>query len=242
MHKAYLFSILFLISSTLVFSQKQITTVGLQFKPIINTSFMGTGPQSQQLGDINFKITPKSGYSAGMVIRKGFNEQFSLETGINFSKRKYGLRIHEDSTGFVGNSEFKYIIYEIPILGLIYVQLGEQFFMNAAFGTVLNLLPSDWSTHDDYFVHYSLRESWINPSLQANLGFEYRTEKSGYFYFGFSFHRPFSKLTTAWVDYTETVYPFDEKEVAKFDISGNYLTIDLRYFFHEAPQERRGRR
>jgi len=237
MLKPFLISfILLLLSNATLFAQREITTFGLQFKPIISSSIVNTGPQYQKVGEIGFEIAPKGGFNLGMVVRKGFNEQFSLETGINISKRKYNLQITEDSTGFVGNSNFKYIIYEIPILGLVYVQLGEDFFMNAAFGAAINFLPSDWDTFDDYFLHYSKRESWIVPSLLANLGFEYRTKKSGFFYFGFSFHRPFTKITTAGVGYTEKVHPRSVKEKAFFDISGNYLTIDLRYFFHESPQ------
>lgn len=220
-------------------AQSDITTVGIQFKPIISAGFMNTGPQSQKLGDIEFTIEPGSGYSFGMVIRKGFNKQFSLETGINYSRRNYNLTITEDSTGFRGESDFSYVIYEIPILALIYVQLGENTFLNNAFGLNLNFLPSDWQTFDTYFEHYSGRRYWVAPALQANIGFEYRTYKSGYFYGGFSFHRPFRDITRAGVLYKEGQVV---KETAFFDINGNYLTLDFRYFFHEPPDYKKNRR
>ena len=156
-----------------LFAQKQITTFGLQFKPILSSELINTGPQSEKVGDIGFEISPRGGYSFGMVVRKGFNEQFSLETGINYTRRNFGLNITEDSTGFSGSSDFRYIIYEIPILGLIYIQLGQNTYMNTAFGASLNFLPSDWESFDDYFIHYSQRESWVIPSLLANVGFEY---------------------------------------------------------------------
>ncbi len=216
-----------------LFAQKEITTFGLQFKPIVSSEIINTGPQSEQKGQIGFSIKPKQGYSFGMVIRKGISKQFSLETGINFTKRQFQLSIINDTSGFSGTSDFAYVIYEIPVLALLYVQLGEQFYMNTAFGASINFLPSDWRSSDSYFVHLSTRESWIVPSLLANVGFEYRTYDKGFFYLGFSYHRPFTPITSAGVLYQENRL---EKERTFFDISGNYLTIDLRYFFHEDPE------
>ncbi len=51
-------------------AQKEITTFGIQFKPILSSELINTGPQTQQEGDINFTIEPRAGYAFGMVIRK----------------------------------------------------------------------------------------------------------------------------------------------------------------------------
>lgn len=230
-----LISSFFLIHSV-VFSQKQITTFGLQFKPIISSEIINTGVQTNVVDGISFSIEPNQGYSFGMVVRKGFTKQLSLETGINFSRRNYNLSIRNDSNNFNGESDFSYVIYDIPILGLVYVQLGKDTYLNTAFGASLNFLPSDWDSFDFYFEHFSERRSWFVPSLLANIGFEYRTYDKGYFYLGFSYHRPFTHISRAGVLYKE-----DRVELARsfFDISGNYLTIDLRYFFHEPPEYRR---
>lgn len=239
-----LFFVFLFVISLQTFSQDRVTTFGLQFKPILSSEIINTGPQFQQVGDIGFTIDPKGGYSFGMVIRKGFTKQLSLETGINYTKRNYNLTITEDSTNFRGESDFSYVIYEIPVLGLVYVQLGRQAYLNTAFGVSFDFLPSDWDTFDNYFEHYSARKSWIVPSLLANIGFEYRTQQKGFYYLGFSYHRPFSKITTAGVRY-KTVDDFGfsiEKERAFFDVLGNYLTIDLRYFFHEDPERKSRRR
>lgn len=217
-------------------AQRQITTFGLQIKPIVSSEVINTGAQENQEGEIGFTIEPNQGYSFGMVVRRGFTKQLSLETGINFTRRNYKLQISNDTTGFIGNSDFSYVIYEIPVLGLVYVQMGEQAYLNAAFGTSLNFLPSDWDSFDTYFYHYSDRKSWIVPALLANLGFEYRTYDKGYFYLGFSYHRPFTNITNAGVLYQEDRL---ELERTFFDISGNYLTLDFRYFFHEPPDYRR---
>ena len=233
--KVIVFLLLFPISF-FALSQQEITTFGLQFKPIISSEIINTGPQESQEGAIGFKIEPDGGYSFGMVVRRGFTKQLSIETGINFTRRNYNLQITNDTLNFVENSDFGYVIYEIPIVGLVYVQLGENAYLNGAFGTSLNFLPSDWDSFDTYFLHFSQRRSWIAPSLLANLSFEYRTYDKGYFYLGFSYHRPFNNITTAGVLYRE-----DNLELEKtfFDISGNYLTLDFRYFFHEPPDYKR---
>jgi len=239
-----LFIFLLFTGGLLLKAQKNVTTFGLQFKPILSSEIINTGPQFEQVGDIGFEIDPANGYSFGMVIRKGYTDQLSFETGINFTKRNFDLTITDDSTGFVGKSDFTYVIYEIPVMGLIYVQLGRQTYLNTAFGVSLDFLPSDWDSFDTYFQHYSARKSWIVPSLLANVGFEYRTVSSGALYLGFSYHRPFSEISTAAVRYLQ---PDEfgnqiEQERAFFDILGNYLTIDLRYFFHEDPERRKKRR
>lgn len=201
---------------------------------------MNTGPQSEKLGDIEFTIEPSNGFAFGMVVRKGLNDQFSIESGINYSRRNYNLTITEDSTGFRGESDFSYVIYEIPVLALIYVRLGENTYLNNAFGFNLNFLPSDWESFDTYFQHYSARTYWVVPALQANVGFEYRTVESGFFYIGFSYHQPFNNITTAGVLFKEEGGSQGlVKEVTDFDISGNYLTLDLRYFFNEPAKRRR---
>lgn len=226
------------------YAQKNVTTFGLQFKPIISSEIINTGPQFTQVGDIGFKVSPDGGYSFGMVIRKGITNQLSFETGINYTKRNHRLLITEDSTGFSGESDFSYVIYEIPLLALVYVQLGQQTFLNTAFGASINFLPSDWDSFDSYFQHYSRRQSWVVPSLLANVGFEYRTYEKGFIYLGFSYHRPFSRLTNAGFLYQSVNENnvFVERERAFFDISGNYLTLDLRYFFHEDPDRKKRKR
>ncbi|MEQ8910636.1 MAG: outer membrane beta-barrel protein [Vicingaceae bacterium] len=228
-------------SIKIAWAQQEVTTFGLQFKPILSSDLINTGPQTLREGQIEFTIEPTTGYAFGMVIRKGLNNQFSLETGINYTQRNYKLSITEDSTAFRGESDFRYVIYEIPILALVYIQLGQNTYMNTAFGASFNFLPSDWESLGDYYQHFSQRKSWVQPSLLANVGFEYRTYDKGYWYLGLSFHRPFSNITTAGVAFVTDDLNRLEKEAAFFDIRGNYLTLDLRYFFHEKPdyQQRR---
>jgi len=71
-----------------VFSQKDVLTVGLHFKPVIPVSFFSDVSTVTQ-NDITAELAPKMGYSYGMVVRRGISDLFSLETGINYIQRNY---------------------------------------------------------------------------------------------------------------------------------------------------------
>tara|TARA_R110000868_G_scaffold5505_3_gene33073 strand:- start:345 stop:1073 length:729 start_codon:yes stop_codon:yes gene_type:complete len=226
--------------SSLSIAQERVTTVGIQLKPILSSEIINTGPQSREVENINYSITPRSGYAFGMVIRKGFTKQISLETGINYTRKSFDLRITDDLSSLEIDDQFSYVMYEIPITGLIYVQLGRQLFLNTSFGLAADFLPSDWDSGNSQYYHRSFRTYWVLPSLLANVGFEYRTEKDGFFYLGFSYKRPFTNITTAKIGIVD-----DNQQIIKqssFDILGNYLTVDLRYFFHENPERKFSRK
>ena len=50
-------------------------------------------------------------------------------------------------------------------------------------------------SYDEYFQHVSFRKICFK-SVLTNIGWEYRTEKSGYIYLGTSYHRPFLYFLT----------------------------------------------
>lgn len=237
----FLFSVITLLYILSVDAQYDVPQLGLQYKPIISADVIGTGSESIQSGNINFQLQPSNGYSFGMLIRQKVSKQINIETGINYTKRNFDLTISNDTSGFVGNSDFSYIIYELPVTALVFVQVGELTYLNSALGVSFNFLPSDWESFDGYFTHFSNRESWIIPSLLANFGAEYRSRQGGTFYTGLSFHLPFSSFTVAGVGYRENNL---ELENAFFDVSGNYFTIDFRYYFKEDPswKQKRERR
>jgi len=228
-----------LLLSSAILAQERVTTIGIQLKPILSSDLINTGPQNQKIEDINYSITPRSGYAFGMVIRKGLTKLISLETGINYVRKSFDLRITDDQSQLDIDEAFSYVMYEIPITGLIYVQLSRKLFLNTSFGIAADFLPSDWDSGNPQYYHRSFRTSWVLPSLLANVGFEYRTEEDGYFYLGFSYKRPFTSITTAKIGIVDTNQQIIKQ--SSFEILGNYLTIDLRYFFHENP-ERKARR
>ena len=210
-----------------LWAQEKITTVGIEIKPIFPLAFVGTGPQDQDNGRIHFHEEISGGFSGGMVIRKGLTDLLAVESGIHYVKRRYSLDITDSSS--TRNSIFRTVSYEIPFSFIVFIQLGEQLFMNASMGPGLDMFASDIQTYDDYFLHVALRHHIFQPSIQANIGWELRTEKSGYIYIGATWHRPFSYIYRSGIEYTGN----KNKTYIENRLSGTYLTLDLRYYFHE---------
>jgi hypothetical protein len=237
MNKKYILYLLFSLFVKSAFSQERVTTFGLQLKPIIPLQLFDAGKQVKIENNIEYINNPKPGLSFGMVIRQGFTKSLSLETGINFVRRNYDLTINDVDSSFKSESSFRLVNYEIPVLGLVYVQLNRNMFMNVAGGVSFDIYPTPLFTSDKHYSNAVNRNNWVQPSLLANVGWEYRTDKSGYFYFGASLHRPFSKIMKEFVTYKgRSGYRVEE---ATFDLTGNYLTLDLRYFFHEEVEKKK---
>ncbi len=232
--RAY-FIFLFFLFGNLSFAQENTITVGLQFKPIIPIKFFFKEGADISSSAYNFQVEQQFGTSWGMVIRKGFSKRFSLETGISYINRSYSINIIDSSIQKV-NDRFHLIAYEIPINGLIYIRLSDKIYMNAALGISLDIFPSDIYTENDDYKHYSLRKSWLLPGVSANLGYEYRTPKSGFFYLGASYHRPFYDMYNSVIEYDKLSLP---AETIHTTLAGNYLTIDFRYFFHADPLKKK---
>jgi hypothetical protein len=208
-----------------------VTTFGIQLKPIVPIEFFNLGKQEKSRNSIGYVNDPKFGMSFGMVIRRGLTKNLSIETGLNFLKRNYDLTINDSDSSFSSVSDFSIVNYEIPILLLAYVQLGRNTFMNVAGGVSFDIYPTPLFVEGESFSNAVNRTNWVQPSLLANVGWEYRTEKSGYIYVGASLHRPFTNIFTEYVTYKGV--DGDRLEEETFELTGSYFTIDLRYFFHE---------
>jgi hypothetical protein len=130
--------------------------------------------------------------------------------------------------------DFTYVNYEIPVKGLIFIQLGENLFMNNSLGASIDLFASDVGSGDVDLEQITLRGQWAKIALEANLGMEYRTKKAGYFYFGATFHNPFSSVARSSVRYRSLT----GDQYVNFDLFAGYLTLDFKYYFHEAPERR----
>ena len=228
----------FLIFSVLFsWSQERTLTAGFQFKPMLPAGFFNAAQQESLVNDTTFNISQRFGYSAGGVVRYGFTDRFAFETGISFIQRNFTLDV-TDLDGEIDESlEYRIIGYEIPIRGLFYVRLSRDIYMNAAFGGTVDMFPSDVATANEVIQHETVRRSWINAAIEANLGFEYRTEKDGTFYLGGSFHRPFTPI------YLSKIGKYQSRVTdTAIDILGSYVTLDLRYFFHEDPRPRKAKK
>lgn len=192
-----------------------------------------------QYQDTLFKLSPQVRFKIGMCVRTDFSKKFSFQTGLYYVERMYEAQIGRASatgdnieTMFYANS-IKYTGFELPIMGLFYVQLGERWFMNNLVGFSIDFFPSSVKNiSTDSLVEYKIyggRNSWVVPSVKAAVGFEYRTERAGYFYLGAQFHRPFFAIFDGFIE-RKNPEPFGF-QTAQLPASGTYFSVDIKYFF-----------
>lgn len=209
--------------------QERVTSVGLSYRPIFPVAFLGTGPETQADSGVSVTTALNSGFSGGMLIRRGFSDLLAGEIGLNYVKRKYNLTL-EDSA-YSNATDFSLIGYEIPLNLMVFIQLGEHLFMNASMGLGLDAFASSIRTTTPEYEQIAAKRYVVLPALNANLGWDYRTSSSGIIYVGTTYHRPFQDIYSAYVNYRNN----GKDLVFNGQLSGSYLTIDLRYYFHEDP-------
>ena len=216
---------LLLLSFSYSTAQERVTTAGFQFKPIFKSDFFTSKAKTVVKDELSYTVQHGTGNSFGMVVRRGLSERFSFETGINLTKRNFEFSL-SDSIG-KHDGTFAFMAYEIPAQLLVFIQLSEAVYMDVSFGGSISFYPSDIIFNGDNFQNFGLGRNWNSLNLIANLGFEYRTQKNGYFYIGSSYHRPTKFILGNLVEYkmNQTISSLQT------ELLGNYLTLDFRYFF-----------
>lgn len=222
-------------------AQRGVATVGLQVKPVVPLNYFDpviTAEQPHLRGTLELT----GGLAFGMNVRVGITNTLSLETGIGQITRRYQFTMHNDTAGVPESDRVRYVGYEVPIMILAYVRLGERSWMNAALGPSMDFYPSDVQRDVEHGRVYMFRRHWTQMGVVGNMGVEYRTEKHGTFYLGATYHRPFTDMAMAkmtWYDRHRGLFPTD---LPLTPLNGSYLTVDIRYYFHEDPNKVRLRR
>ena len=80
--------------------QKNLTTFGFTYKPMIAGSLINEGESIEKENNIEYEVTKLFGYNAGMVIRHNFTKMFALETGISFTKRNFKMTVNDLSNNY----------------------------------------------------------------------------------------------------------------------------------------------
>jgi len=213
--------------------QKTFVTIGPEINMILPTDF-GARPDVL-FQDTLYKFYPNLGYRFGACLRFDFSRTFSFQTGLFYISRSYTSQVGKANpikTEIVEDyysRRLNYIGFEIPIMGLFYVQLGRKWFMNNAVGFSVDFFPSSIAVVDNTtsYVSFGGRNSWCVPSMKAAIGFEYRSDNSGYFYLGGQFHRPFFSIFDGFIQHDPAIY----EQTAQIPQSGTYFSIDFKYFF-----------
>ena len=236
MNNRILFLLFFCISFSAK-SQNSKTTFGLQYKPIIPAAYFNAADLSKSSASYIFNLKPKYSNSFGMVIRHQINKTFSVESGLNYTQRNFKLSITNSDINLADFTAFGMRTYEFPIQLLTYVRASENWHLNIAFGISHNVLASDIFSYgeekNNFYFQNTTRKNGGYSALLANVGMEYRTESKGYYYLGTSLHRPWKAIGRIYPEYDDKTNIFNENKKFYFDMLGNFVTIDFRYFFTE---------
>lgn len=212
---------------------KEKNTFGLQIKPIIPSSMFRVVTNEFTTDNIDYYIKPQTGYSLGAMIRFGLSPHFTLQTDINYIKRNYSFSLEDSS--FTSEIGLRVISYEIPVMATYFVQLSRDVFMGPSAGASFQFLPTNLYSKNEVMNQLSLKKSWLSTSLVANVGFEWRTENAGYFYFGPTYNMYFKPMFNTRIEYknalqqTKTVYS---------TLKGDYFGLIFRYIFSPNNQKR----
>lgn len=227
--------LLIIITPIIGFAQKKRVKVpsyfGIVIRPIIPLDAFGAGPVDVKGNGLEATISPKMGFSFGGTVRAGITKLLAIETGITFVRRNYSTSYSYSDSNLTGSSKLGIISYDIPLNLLVYVKIKGNFYMNVSMGASATLYPSNVRAEDNHypyaFVTEGARRGWFTGALNANIGFEYRTEKSGFFYLGGSFQYPFGSIYRV-----AAVYKYKNQSfVAYGNIGGAYITAEFKYFF-----------
>ena len=165
-----------------------------------------------------------------------------METGINFTQRNYNLYYSIPDSNLSAKNDVRIIAYSIPVSGLIFIRLAEDFYMNTSLGCSMDFYPSyvhvitPAAGSQNHFLMEGIYRYKMQGSMQANIGFEYRTKKYGYFYLGATYNLPFTAVSEFALSYEFLA----GKYVSYGNVKGSYATIDLRYFFNERKEKKYG--
>ena len=215
------------------------TKLGIQFKPILASAYFNASSIAENIDDFNFTLAPKQSYSLGMIVRKEVNKTFAVEYGINYIQQNFTLDVSNNIHNISDVTNFGIRSYELPLQGLVYVKISPKIYLNAAFGFSYIVYASDVfseGNNNNRFFQNTYRRKRHQSALIANIGSEYRTNNNGYYYIGFSLHRPWKDIARVYPEY-DFIGNEDFNDNAPgndafyIEILGNFLTLDLRYFF-----------
>lgn len=205
---------------------------GIQVRTLFPTQFIGQSTLTLSQNGFSTTIEQSLGYSFGGTVRAGLTKLLAFETGINYTQREFNISMTVPDSNIYATNNLTFISYDIPLNGLVYIQMGKQVFMNASLGLALTFKPTDVGIltkpgGSNLFYHTGLVKRKAGFDINANIGFEYRTKKSGFFYLGGSGRVPIGPLFQMIAQYKYQGI----KTTVTGNVDGSYLSIDLKYFF-----------
>lgn len=197
-------------------------------EPRTNTIFNDT---------LTSSITQNYGFSFGGVIRRRYTDGLGIEIGLNLSKRYYSLTTAVPDSNLFFDKKFAFTSFELPVNGLVFIKLSERVFTNAGLGASIIYKPSSVSVNGEggfkegknEFSLAGIIVNKFNVNINAQLGFEYESDRKGIFYLGGSAHIP-----TAPLFYFLARYGYANSDIGTalvYEQRSPFFTVDLRYYF-----------
>ena len=100
--------------------------------------------------------------------------------------------------------------------------------MGPTFGASFQFLPTNLYSKNEILSQLSLKKSWVSTSLVANVGFEWRTEDKGYFYFGPTYNMYFNPMFQTRIQYINAL---QQTKSVITELKGDYFGLVFRYIF-----------
>lgn len=207
---------------------------GLAVSPIIPNDFIGskTAVFRDSAQTMTTTFNQRTGITFGASVRIGITKLISIETGIYQVRRNFSADIAVPDSNVYGSKILSFVNYDIPINALIYVQLADKWYMNAALGLSVNQYPSDVMDtvllDKNKLQFEGRRVNRTHFSTNAGIGFEYRTKKAGTFYLGAA-----GKITFQPIMFGVGIMSqlnTSAKLISYGRINGGYFSLDFRYY------------
>ena len=210
---------------------------GFQYRPLIPLSVVGDSPFDMENNGFTTTVSPRFGYNYGATVRIRLSNLMAIETGMGYTKRNYSLDYAVPDSNLVAQSRIGFVNFDIPTNLLVYIKLSEAFYMNTSLGTSLNFYPSNVRNlinpeGQHLFIFEGRRGGFFSFDVNANVGFEYRTEESGIFYLGFSAKIPLQPIFLVAAEYRYDT----QRLVSRSQVDGATFSLDFKYFFYKPPQ------
>ncbi len=205
---------------------------GFRVAPVFPTRFIGSPNTYLEEDGWYTDLNQMLGYSFGGTVRAGVKKLIAIETGINFTQRQFSLETGVPDSNSYAYDTLSFIEYDMPINALFYIQLSEKIYADAALGVTVTYKPTDIGVLNQpggkfLYQHTGLVMRRTSFDFNANLGFEYRTEKKGFFYIGGAARVPISPLISLIAEYK---YDGHYQRLIG-DVDGSFLSLEFKYFF-----------
>lgn len=210
------------------------TLFGFQYSAIMPGNLIQKNNYQFESDSVNYSIHNSFSNSYGVEIRHYFTYRFAINTGILYTKRNISVDFRSQyptqsrGTDTTFSRDLRFIAFEIPLKLSGYVRLSNEIYMSIAGGVNLNFYPSHIRTDNVYMQRIgSMGWMFFQLGYSGSLGWEFRTTDNGIIYLGASYQARIDHMASILFFEKETIHTADYYH----NVNGNYLSIDIKYFF-----------